>query len=341
MINHYGPTETTVGSCTFDVDAEPAQRPPTVPIGRPIANTVVRILDRRLNPVPFGVAGELCIGGAGVARGYVDEPEQTAAAFIEDPAAPEAGGRLYRTGDRARFLPGGTIEFLGRIDEQVKIRGYRVEPGEVELTLTRHPAIKQAAVVARDDGHGESRLVAYLVASPPPATDELRAFLTESLPEFMVPSTFAMVDELPLTPSGKIDRQALPDPGAGEQAESAGYVAPETPLEKTIAAIWSTVLGVDQIGVDDDFFALGGHSLLATQVVARVRSDFAVDLPLHSLFMSPTVRSLSAEIMQMMGDHEDAETAKLLAQLEGLSDEEADRLLQAELAASDEGARDS
>ncbi|HEY8647506.1 MAG TPA: amino acid adenylation domain-containing protein [Gaiellaceae bacterium] len=295
VLNHYGPTETTVGACTFDTASDVAEwQPGTVPIGRPIANTRVYIVDDGLEPVPVGVAGELCIAGAGVARGYVGQPDQTNEVFVADPFGPDEHARLYRTGDRARFLPDGNIEFLGRIDSQVKIRGYRVEPSEIERSLERHPAVRQAAVVARDDGAGDPRLVAYVVGSSEVGADELRAFLRETLPDFMVPSSVVALDALPFTSSGKVDRRALPDPAVAETRE---YVAPRTPLEEALASIWAEVLRVDRVGVTDDFFALGGHSLLATQVVARVRSDY-VDIPLHSIFTAPTVEQLAEVVLE-------------------------------------------
>jgi amino acid adenylation domain-containing protein len=294
ILNHYGPTETTVGSCTFDVGTDVSTwRPATVPIGRPISNTRVYVLDHRLQPVPVGVAGELYIAGAGVAQGYVNQPEQTAEQFVPELHA-EDGNRMYRTGDLARFLPDGTIEFLGRADGQVKIRGYRVEPAEIEAVLCRHPSVRQAAVVARQADDGEPVLVAYVVVSAEPSAEELQAYLSDSLPAYMVPARFARLQELPLTPSGKIDRRALPEPDDLER--TAEYVAPRTPLEQGLAGIWEEVLGVEQVGVDDDFFALGGHSLLATQVVIRIRKAYA-DIPLHSIFDSPTVAKLADVVL--------------------------------------------
>ncbi len=296
VLNHYGPTETTVGSCTFDVGTDVEWRPETVPVGRPISNTCVYVLDSHLEPVPTGVAGELCIGGTGVSRGYVSQSEQTAQVFVPDPFSGDRDGRLYRTGDRARFLADGNIEFLGRIDSQVKIRGYRVEPSEIELALARHPAVRQAAVVAREDARGDLWLVAYLVAAPEPNAEELQAFLKETLPDFMVPSTFVTLEALPFTPGGKVDRRALPDP-ASLHSQNREHVAPRTPLEEALAEIWAEVLGVERVGATDDFFALGGHSLLATQVVARVRSEYA-DIPLHSIFTAPTVERLAEVVLE-------------------------------------------
>jgi amino acid adenylation domain-containing protein len=290
ILNHYGPTETTIGTCTFEPGAG-ERHGDTVPVGAPLSGTRAYILDRALRPLPAGIPGELAIGGAGVARGYVGRPDQTAASFPADPVG--GAGRIYRTGDRARALPDGNIEFLGRLDDQVKIRGYRVEPGEIEAALALHPSVRECAVVARKGADDELELVAYLVggdASP----EELQSFLRESLPAYMVPQRFARLDALPFTPSGKIDRRALPDPGESDRAVE--YVAPRTPLEEGLAEIWQELLGVERVGVNDDFFALGGHSLLATQAVIRIRNAFA-EIPLHSLFNAPTVAGLAEAIV--------------------------------------------
>jgi amino acid adenylation domain-containing protein len=336
LLNHYGPTETTVGSCTLHIGAGPGEwEPASVPIGRPISNTRCYVVDSRGAPVPAGVAGRLVIGGAGVAKGYLGEEALTAERFAADPFAP-GGGRVYDTGDRARWLGDGTLEFLGREDEQVKIRGYRVEPGEVDSALTRHPAVREAVTVASEGPGGEMRLVSYCALADDGERPDLQGHLAQWLPEYMIPSAIVPVAELPRTPSGKIDRSALPDADSAEPV--AEYVAPRTPLEEAVAAIWAQVLGLPAVGVEEDFFALGGHSLLATQVVAQVRSDFAVDLPLHSLFTYPTVSTLAGEIVRMMGDSEGEEAARLMAELEGMSDEEAERLL-AEDTAQDPGGR--
>ena len=293
ILNHYGPTETTVGTCTFEVAAG-ERWGETVPIGAPLHGTRAYVLDRSLRPLPIGVPGELCIGGVGVARGYVGQPEQTAASFVPDPDGGDVGARMYRTGDCARALRDGSIEFLGRLDDQVKIRGYRVEPAEIEGALALHPAIRECAVVAREGTDGERELVGYFVGGEP-STDELQAFLRESLPAYMVPPRFAKLDAFPFTPSGKIDRRALPDPGESERTVE--FVAPRTPLEEGLAQIWQELLGVERVGVNDDFFALGGHSLLATQAVIRIRSALA-EIPLHSLFNAPTVAGLANAIEQ-------------------------------------------
>jgi amino acid adenylation domain-containing protein len=289
VLNHYGPTEATVGCCAFEVRPDdPAPASATVPIGRPLPGARAYVLDARLDPVPAGVAGELCVGGAGVARGYVNRPEETAERFVEDPR----GGRMYRTGDRVRFLRDGSIEFLGRLDHQLKIRGYRVEPGEIEAALVRHPAIREAAVVPASDGAGDPQLVAYFVAASELELDELREFLAQSLPEYMVPVRWVPISAFPLTASGKIDRLALPDPDSVQTKRRVEFIAPRDELETEIAAIWSALLGVEEVGVLDDFFALGGHSLLATQAIMRIRRLYG-DVPLGALFNSPTVEALA------------------------------------------------
>jgi amino acid adenylation domain-containing protein len=284
------------GATQGQTDTPLVRQAATVPIGRPIANLRVHLLDAALAPVPIGVAGELAIGGAGLARGYWGRPELTAERFVPDPFAASAGGRLYRTGDRARHLANGEIEFLGRLDQQVKIRGVRIEPGEVEAALERHPAIARALVDARSDPVGEKRLVAWLVPRPgsePPAAAALRRFLEPALPAAMIPAAFVALPALPLLPSGKVDRRALPAPasaGAGEPA------APRTPSAEAVAAVWEEVLGRAPAGVHDDFFALGGHSILATQVIARLRAAFRVELPLLALFEAPTVAGLALRL---------------------------------------------
>jgi amino acid adenylation domain-containing protein len=294
IFNHYGPTETTVGASVFEVVAGRARQSATVPIGRALANSRTYVVDQRLRPLPPGVPGELCIGGDGVADGYVGQPEQTAEAFRADPFA-EAGGRMYRTGDRARLLRDGSVEFLGRIDDQVKIRGFRVEPGEIEAVLRRHPAVPEAAVALQRPDGAEPVLIGYVVAPTQPSTEELQAFLREALPAYMVPTKVVRLDALPLTPSGKVDRSALPEPG--QAARETEYVAPRTPLELSLARIWEELLGVEQVGVFDDFFTLGGHSLLATQVVIRIRREHA-DIPLHAIFDSPTVAGLAEVVAE-------------------------------------------
>ncbi|HEX8272004.1 MAG TPA: non-ribosomal peptide synthase/polyketide synthase, partial [Longimicrobiaceae bacterium] len=290
--NVYGPTETTVWSTAERiVDDGP------VTVGRPLDNTRVYVLDRHGRPVPAGVPGALFIGGSGVARGYHRRLALTAERFVPDPFGPEPGGRLYATGDRARFLVDGRIEHLGRADDQLKVRGFRIEPGEVESALAGHPGVRRAVVAARDDRAGGKRLVAYVVpaAEPAPSARELRAWLRRILPEHMVPGAVVTLPRLPLTPGGKVDRRALPEPEAGA-AGGAEFVPPSTPVQEILAEIWAAVLEVGSVGAADDFFALGGHSLLGTRVVSRVRDALGVELPLRALFEAPTLAGLAERI---------------------------------------------
>jgi acyl-coenzyme A synthetase/AMP-(fatty) acid ligase/acyl carrier protein len=293
IINMYGPTETTVWSSTYRV----GQAQCTIPIGRPIANTQLYILDSRMQPVPVGVTGELFIGGDGVARGYVKRPKLTAERFVKDPFCGEPDARIYRTGDLVRYRPDGNIEFLGRIDHQVKVRGHRIELGEIESVLGRHPAVREAVVTVREDVPGDKRLVAYVVPNRqlPLGIGELRSLLKDKLPDYMVPAAFVELEALPLTPNNKVDRRNLPPPPGERQAEDL-YIAPQNELERIIAGIWQDLLQVDRVGVDDNFFELGGHSLLATQVMARVRKVLRVDLPLRTLFDTPTVARLAESV---------------------------------------------
>ncbi len=298
LVNGYGPTESTTFASTFPVRSrEDLER--SVPLGRPIANSEILLVDRALGPVPIGVVGELAIGGDGLARGYLDRPDLTAERFVPNPFG-EGGSRLYRTGDLARFSTAGRIEFLGRLDAQVKIRGFRVEPGEIETVLGRHPAVQEVVVTVREERPGDRRLVAYVVplqevaGLPGGLPTELRAYAAERLPAYLVPAAFVVLSALPLSVHGKVDRGALPAPewvGAGE------YVAPRTALEEVLAGLWQQVLGREKVGVTDDFFLLGGHSLLATQLISRVRATFQVELPLRRLFEAPTVETLAAAIL--------------------------------------------
>ena len=297
VVNHYGPTETTIGVLTATLT--PALLAGgTVPVGSPAAGTRAHVLDRSLGQVPAGVTGELFLGGPQVARGYAGRPALTAERFIADPLAGD-GSRLYRSGDRARWRADGQLEFLGRADDQVKIRGYRIEPGEIQTVLAAHPAITAAVVTADGDGQ-DRRLVAWLVPAGPaaglPPAAELRAFVGQRLPEFMIPAVFTELAALPLTPSGKLDRAALPAPSATRPRPGPGYTAPATPTQELLAGIWAQVLGLDQAGADDSFFDLGGHSLLATQVISRIRGVFGVEIPLAALFDQPTVRGLATVI---------------------------------------------
>ena len=331
IVNHYGPTETTIGSLTHDLgdSSEGAPVAATVPIGRPLAGTRIYVVDEDLRPVPVGTPGELLIGGPGLARGYRNQAEQTAERFVADPFSDDPEARVYRTGDVVCFLSDGSVEFLGRADGQVKIRGFRVELTEVEAVLSGHPAASQVAVVMREDGGGDGRLVAYVVGGA--STEDLRSLASERLPDYMVPSAFVTLAALPLTPNGKLDRAALPAPDVGVSS-SREYVAPSTEIEERLAAIWAESLEVERVGVQDDFFELGGHSLLAAQVIARIRSAYDVQLPLHSLFTAPRIADLAAEVeaARVPSEEEDSELTSLLEDLEGLTDEEAERLLQLE-----------
>jgi acyl carrier protein len=270
----------------------------TVPIGHSLPNTRAYLLDSYLHPVPIGVPGELHIGGSCLARGYLNGPKLTSEKFIPNPLSDEPGARLYKTGDLARYLADGSIEFLGRRDHQVKIRGFRVELGEIEVILAQHPCVRESVAVAREDNPGDRRLVAYVVSSDRPSctTGELRSFLKQKLPEYMIPSAFVFLDALPLTLNGKIDRGALPAPEQCRPELEETYIAPHTPMEEMIAEIWAEVLKLDSVGVHDNFFELGGHSLLATQVVSRISKVLQADLPLRVFFEKPTVASLSDHI---------------------------------------------
>jgi amino acid adenylation domain-containing protein len=291
--NIYGPTEATANASAARII--PGDE---VTIGRPIANTQIHILNSFLHPVPIGVQGELHIGGAGVARGYLNRPELTAEKFIPDPFSAAPGARLYKTGDLARYRPDGNIEFLGRADHQVKIRGFRIELGEIEAALGQHPAVREAVVLAREDAAGEKRLVSYVVADrePLPTTTDLRNFLKEKLPEYMVPAVFVLLDALPLMPNGKVDRWALPAPDRSRPELDKAFVAPRTPTEELLAEIWAQLLDIERVGIHDNFFDLGGHSLLATQLVSRMREAFQVEIPLRRLFEVPTVAGLAESI---------------------------------------------
>ncbi|WP_159675618.1 amino acid adenylation domain-containing protein, partial [Andreprevotia sp. IGB-42] len=290
LTNGYGPTECTTFSCTHAVQPEPGE---SVPIGRPIANAHIYILDAQGQQVPAGVAGELHIAGDGLARGYLGRPDWTAERFVPDPYG-LPGERMYRSGDLARYLPDGTIEYLGRLDDQVKIRGFRIEPGEIEVSLLALPAVRDAIVIARENDAGDRQLVAYLIAKAGQtiAGDALRAALLQSLPDYMVPAHFIMLDQFPLTPNGKVDRKALPAPDRSQ--DDTAYLAPRTETEARLALIWAVVLRLDRVGVHDNFFALGGHSLLATQVSSQLRSRHGIDLPLRQLFDHPTIAALAA-----------------------------------------------
>ncbi|HKV11759.1 MAG TPA: amino acid adenylation domain-containing protein, partial [Thermoanaerobaculia bacterium] len=292
LLHVYGPTESTTFTTWHRVEAVAEGK--TVPIGRPIANTTVYVLDSGRQPAGAGVPGELFIGGDGLARGYLHRPDLTAERFVPDPFVEEPGARLYRTGDLVRRQPSGAIEFLGRIDHQVKVRGFRIELGEIEAALSSHPGVAGAVVLVREDVPGDKRLVAYTVPRERAVGErELRAYLEERLPSYMVPARFVSLPEIPLTPNGKVDRRALPAP---ERETESGLAALRTPFEETLAAIWETLLGIRAVGAHDDFFHLGGHSLLATQLVSRIREVFGVEVELRAVFESPTLAGLAARI---------------------------------------------
>ena len=297
LINTYGLTECGAVSAAYEVPEEVERS--SLPIGRPIANTHAYVLDEHGGPVPLGVVGELYLGGAGVARGYLNRPDLTAERFVPDPFG-AAGDRLYRTGDLVRCRPDGCLEFLGRIDRQVKIRGYRIELGEIEAALVGHPGVGEAAVIADEGPSGDKRLVAYVTeshsGSGAPGVNELREFLGTRLPGFMVPSVFVRLEALPLTPSGKVDRKALPSPSEERPDLEAGYEPPRTPTERLIADIWAQLLGITEVGIHDNFFDLGGHSLLAMQAMARLRDQSGREANVGMLFAAPTVARLAERL---------------------------------------------
>jgi aspartate racemase len=300
LINGYGPTESTTFTCCYSI-TDPASLNGSVPIGRPISNTSVYILDRAMNPVPIGVAGELYIGGDGVARGYLNRPEMNAERFLPDLFSEAGEARLYRTGDLARYRANGEIEFLGRVDNQVKVRGFRVELGEIESALAEHPSVRDAVVVARKD-NGDKHLVAYLVApaGAEPSIDRIREFLSDKLPDHMVPSVFVVLESFPLSPTGKVDRAALPPTSDLKPNTLRGFTPPADALELKLTKIWERVLGVRSISVNDNFFELGGHSLLAVRLFAQIEKSFGRELPLATLFQAPTVKQL-ARILRAEG----------------------------------------
>jgi len=313
LLNGYGPTEATIAASFCDLTQETKVRA-VVPIGKAIDNLQLYILDQHLQPVPIGIPGELHIGGVGLARGYYNRPDLTNERFISNPFRNNPNARLYKTGDLVRYRSDGNIEFLGRTDHQVKIRGFRIELGEIESTLSQHPAIQKTLVIASEDLPGNKRLVAYVIPNGQPVDlgPELRTYLKQTLPDYMVPSAFVMLDKFPLTPNGKIDRKALPAPDHTVTGFGQPFVPPSTLAEEVLAEIWAEVLNIEQVGIHDNFFDLGGHSLLAIRVVARLRDMMELDLSVRSLFEKPTIAELAAEVETM-----------LLAELDDLSDEEA------------------
>jgi amino acid adenylation domain-containing protein len=339
FFNAYGPTETTV--CASYMECKEVY-PLGPPIGCPLANTQIYVVERGLRPVPSGGSGELLVGGVGLARGYLGQPGLTAERFIPDPFSGDPGARLYRSGDLARLLPGGDHQFLGRIDHQVKIRGHRVEPGEVEAQLARHAAVREAVVVSREDTPGVQRLLAYLVAQGDrtASVGELRSFLLDKLPDYMVPAGFVFLERLPLSPSGKVDRHALPVPDRERPNLEMAFVAPRTPVEESLVQMWAEVLGIERIGIQDNFFELGGHSLQATRIISRIRESLGVEMELPRFLKAPTVASLAEAVAEKQGarmrgadpmpakiSRESKSIDEQLADLDLLSEEEAEVLV--------------
>jgi acyl carrier protein len=296
-----------------------------VPIGRPIANTQIYVLDEGLQPVPIGVIGELHIGGVGLARGYFNRPHLTAEKFIPNPFG-EAGMRLYRTGDLVRFLPGGEIEFLARVDQQIKLRGYRIELGEIEAALAELVGVREAIVLLRTAGSPAKHLAAFVVLHQGAnlSSTQLRSQLADRLPDYMIPSVLMILDEMPLTPNGKTDRAALLAMEVSSPAGANGYIAPRTPVEETLAEIWAEVLGVKRVGVEDNFFELGGHSIMATRIASRVRQKLNTEVSLAMLFDGPpTIAQMAKAIDEYFIEHAEPEKLdEMLQELAELSDEE-------------------
>jgi acyl carrier protein len=341
VVNHYGPTEATVLVTSGVVPRRGRVEGELPGIGKPIANTQVYVLHEQQQVAPLGVVGELYLGGAGVGRGYLRRAELTAERFVPDNVSGRSGARLYRTGDLGRYRSDGELEYLGRVDEQVKIRGFRIELGEIEAALRAHPAIREAAVIAAGDQPETKTLVAYVVPAGESVlpTTELSNYLATLLPDYMIPASFIVLDSLPLTENGKVDRRQLPAPVLSPGVVSGSDAEPRDPIETEVARIWSEILKLPKVGIHSNFFALGGHSLLATQVISRLRATFQVDLPLRSIFEMPTVAHLAAAITQSQFridangdigsdlDHNGA--ADLLTRLDELSDEQVYELLDA------------
>jgi amino acid adenylation domain-containing protein len=336
LLNAYGPTETVITATTFEIPPPATGQGPLsrIPIGRPFPHRTAYILDEQADPVPAGIPGELYLGGERLARGYLNRPDLTAERFVPDHLGGGAGKRLYRTGDRVRYLPDGTIEFLGRVDTQVKIRGFRVEPGEVESVLLEHPEVREVVVLPRDDGGDDKRLVAYVVLREGSAgsSRDLREFLQARVPEFMVPSAVMLLSAMPVNSVGKVDRNALPVPDRSRPDVKQAYVPPRTPIEEELAGVVAQVLGLKRVGVLDNFFELGGHSMLATQVVSRVRQLYHLDLPLRSLFERPTVEGLSVALARAYADQADSDQLKeILSEIEQLPEHEVSKTLREDL----------
>jgi acyl-CoA synthetase (AMP-forming)/AMP-acid ligase II/acyl carrier protein len=340
FINAYGPTEATITTTVFELSTEAGEldQLSRVPIGRPIANAEVYLLGGELQLVPTGAEGELFIGGAGLARGYLSGAELTAERFIPNPFSAEPGGRLYRTGDLARYRQDGQLEFAGRQDEQVKLHGHRIELREIEGALKQHPAIREAVVQVFDNDTHLKRLVAHLLPERNQAAGaghdaaltagQLRAFLKEKLPEHMIPAAFLMLDALPLMPNGKVNRRALTVAEGLQPALENEYLAPRTATEERLASIWAELFKIERVGVNDNFLDLGGHSLLAFQLVSRLRDVFQLELPLGSVFESPTIAELAITITHKLVQQRDEEKIKqLLAEIEQLPPDEIEHAL--------------
>jgi acyl-coenzyme A synthetase/AMP-(fatty) acid ligase/acyl carrier protein len=332
LINSFGVTEATIDSCYFETTTDNLAPEQLVPIGKPFANTQLYILDEQKRSLPIGVAGELYIGGLGVAKGYLNRPELTKEKFSIPPQSPlnkVRGDRLYKTADKACYLPDGNIEFLGRIDNQVKLRGFRIELGEIEAILNQHSLIKENVVILREDTPEDQKLVAYIVTLtnsrlPVP---ELRNFIREKLPEYAIPSAFVFLEQLPISTNGKIDRKSLPIPTETFDSTN-NYTPPTNAIEEILAGIWAKILQRQQIGIYDNFFDLGGHSLLATQVISRIREAFAIELPMRCLFESPSVAQLAETLIIRESQPRIMEKrAQILKKLENMSPEQAKQLL--------------
>jgi len=339
ILNVYGPTEYAIFS-TWRIVEPSLARAARIPIRQPVANTHIHILGANLEPAPVGVPGLLYIGGDGIGRGYHQQPEPTAEAFVPDPFSRAPGARLYKTGDRGCRLSDGSLEYLGRVDRQVKIRGFNVELGEIEGVLGNHPSVREAVVVARDGEFGDQWLVAYLVAPTEavPTPSDLRRFVRQRLPDYMLPAAFIFVAEIPRLPDGQVDEHALPTPETARPELEAAFAPPRNHVEEALARIWSQVFGLERVGIHDNFFHLGGHSLLATQVIARASDAFQMDLPLRRIFEAPTIASFAEVIMQQQAAYQGSaaiaisrvnrgDEEQLLAQLDQLSDEEVNALL--------------
>jgi hypothetical protein len=305
--NLYGPTEGTISSAFFQ--CKPENPRAAVPIGRPIANTQLYILDRHLQPLPVGVPGELHIGGAGLARGYINDPRLTAERFIPDPFGQAVGSRLYKSGDLARCLASGDIEYIGRVDHQVKLRGYRIELAEIESVIAQCPGVRECAVIVKDSRQGQQQLLAYLVLQVgfEPAAREIKNYLEQKLPDYMVPASYLFLERMPLDANGKLDPRALPEP----DDTNLTYTPARTPVEEILTGIWSEVLEKERVGIDENFFEMGGHSLLATRVNSWIREAFGVELSVGALFESPTIREFGEKIESAMRDPEIVEPPRI------------------------------